>query len=187
MNTYNTDYLEHHGILGQKWGVRRYQNTDGTLTPEGKKRQQKEFAKYVVKKRSYRKRPNYDFELADKIKETAPSEKLEKMYKAHDKYVKLINRRHFSKEDEKTAFDEYAKARDEMVDDLVGKYGSKKIRYIESRYNTPVSEEVRYLAGGIANNYTREWEEEYQKKRDSFKTDEEKDRWQARVERTGKL
>ena len=32
-------YLKHHGILGQKWGVRRYQNEDGTLTEEGKKRQ----------------------------------------------------------------------------------------------------------------------------------------------------
>lgn len=31
-------YLAHHGILGQKWGVRRYQNPDGTLTEEGKRR-----------------------------------------------------------------------------------------------------------------------------------------------------
>lgn len=30
--------LVHHGILGQKWGVRRFQNEDGTLTPAGKKR-----------------------------------------------------------------------------------------------------------------------------------------------------
>ncbi len=30
--------IYHHGIKGQKWGVRRYQNPDGSLTPEGQKR-----------------------------------------------------------------------------------------------------------------------------------------------------
>lgn len=30
--------LKHHGIKGQKWGVRRFQNTDGTLTSKGRKR-----------------------------------------------------------------------------------------------------------------------------------------------------
>ena len=30
--------IEHHGIKGQKWGVRRYQNPDGTLTPLGRKK-----------------------------------------------------------------------------------------------------------------------------------------------------
>lgn len=30
--------LEHYGVKGMKWGVRRYQNADGTLTPAGKKR-----------------------------------------------------------------------------------------------------------------------------------------------------
>ena len=30
--------LYHHGILGQKWGVRRYQNADGSYTDAGKKR-----------------------------------------------------------------------------------------------------------------------------------------------------
>lgn len=30
--------LIHHGIKGQQWGIRRYQNEDGSLTEEGKKR-----------------------------------------------------------------------------------------------------------------------------------------------------
>ena len=32
------NYIQHHGILGQKWGRRRYQNPDGTLTSEGRQR-----------------------------------------------------------------------------------------------------------------------------------------------------
>lgn len=36
------DELYHHGIKGQKWGVRRYQNKDGTYTSAGKKRRQAE-------------------------------------------------------------------------------------------------------------------------------------------------
>ena len=31
------DYLMHHGVKGQKWGVRRYQNYDGTLKSAGKR------------------------------------------------------------------------------------------------------------------------------------------------------
>ena len=49
------DSLAHHGIKGMKWGVRRYQNEDGSLTAAGKKRQEKtrkkEARKYAAKLR----------------------------------------------------------------------------------------------------------------------------------------
>ena len=35
---YYSPYLAHHGIKGQKWGVRRFQNEDGSLTNRGKQR-----------------------------------------------------------------------------------------------------------------------------------------------------
>ena len=54
--------IEHHGILGQRWGIRRYQNKDGTLTPLGKQRQALADAKQEYKIR--RKDPNSDKESA---------------------------------------------------------------------------------------------------------------------------
>ena len=39
------DELYHHGTKGQKWYIRRYQNQDGSLTPEGKERYGKDYDK----------------------------------------------------------------------------------------------------------------------------------------------
>ena len=36
--SYNEQALAHHGIKGQKWGRRRFQNADGSLTPAGRQR-----------------------------------------------------------------------------------------------------------------------------------------------------
>lgn len=62
MNAIYDSELYHHGVKGQKWGVRRYQNADGSLTPAGKKRRYKEAAGVdkakAAKKEAYRKYSN---------------------------------------------------------------------------------------------------------------------------------
>lgn len=49
---YTDDYLAHHGVKGMKWGVRRYQNADGSLTAAGKMRYNVDELRKKAKQRS---------------------------------------------------------------------------------------------------------------------------------------
>lgn len=69
-----TDELQHHGIIGQKWGVRRYQNKDGSLTAAGKKR-----AKNAPSKK---KSKMTDEELVKRIERLEREKKLKDLEKA---------------------------------------------------------------------------------------------------------
>lgn len=46
---YSENDISHHGIIGQKWGIRRYQNPDGSLTAEG--REQMKYRKRITNRR----------------------------------------------------------------------------------------------------------------------------------------
>ena len=48
-NYVDSTELYHHGVKGMRWGVRRYQNNDGSLTPAGKKK----YGKYERKIKEY--------------------------------------------------------------------------------------------------------------------------------------
>lgn len=66
--------LYHYGVKGMKWGVRRYQNKDGSLTPAGKKRQAKQTKKsdrYIKRKLSYMNEKYAKRELDDAGREYA--------------------------------------------------------------------------------------------------------------------
>lgn len=51
--SYYNDYLAHYGIKGMKWGVRRYQRKDGSLTAAGKKRRKAKTKNLVQRGRDY--------------------------------------------------------------------------------------------------------------------------------------
>lgn len=113
--------LYHHGILGQKWGVRRYQNSDGTLTSAGKKKA----AKLKIKQA----------ELAskNKIKEAKETKKLEKKMKAikEKENKKLLKGK--KNTDITTNNDSKPKAVKDMSDqelnDIVKRLNSEKMYY----------------------------------------------------------
>ena len=73
--------MAHHGIKGQKWGVRRFQNPDGTLTEAGKKHTQKENYKYV---KSLRKKGDF----YTKSRSVLPKDKIDDLAKAKDAFYK---------------------------------------------------------------------------------------------------
>lgn len=67
---YGTDfdsfrYISHHGILGMKWGIRRFQNKDGSLTAAGKKRKKKEENERVMARVNEAKRRREEREASE--------------------------------------------------------------------------------------------------------------------------
>lgn len=106
-----TNYLVHHGVKGQRWGVRRYQNADGSLTDAGRKKLlkfQKKVSKYTKKhakfeKKAYKaiKRNNADKLLKYKKKSIKALKKQAKFEKKAYKLQKHMNK-YLKKVDKKT-------------------------------------------------------------------------------------
>lgn len=83
-----SDSLAHQGIPGMKWGVRRYQNPDGTWTEEGKRRYGKKIEKIERKEEKKKRREDNknrhlmtDDELDSKIKRMKKEKELNDLTK----------------------------------------------------------------------------------------------------------
>lgn len=101
MNTYydpfwilNDGELEHYGVLGMKWGIRRYQNYDGTYTKKGLQRYNKakeDYEKSSSKTKSLKKQDNKAGYRASKVETKKAKKTLKEAYK-HLKYDKLADK-----------------------------------------------------------------------------------------------
>lgn len=102
MINYEEEYLAHHGTKGQRWGVRRFQNSDGSLTAAGKLRYSvgnggRSISKKVDPKSAAKLKKRQSKETAKlerlKIKEAEKNEKLEKQksHMTNKEYVKTFS------------------------------------------------------------------------------------------------
>lgn len=109
--------LAHHGIKGQRWGIRRFQNEDGSLTPEGRARYDVDIegAKTRVKQ------TKQQLKKAEKKYKYAPIEKNRKAY------AYALNENDFAKQDLKTE-----KAKNKLNKETKSK--SKHRQKLEAKY-----------------------------------------------------
>lgn len=91
--------LYHHGIRGMRWGHRRFQNKDGTLTEAGKRRYASSIAKASRRNQPYKveQQLREDFESGKFRK--AHAEQIKKVYEAKTKYVDEMTEIEFGYED----------------------------------------------------------------------------------------
>ena len=139
MNRYNPYSIElyHHGVLGQKWGVRRYQYEDGSLTPEGKKhyynydgtlnkhgqkelkKRQKEYSK--LEKKHYTK---YFNAAADEFNSTQAdwNNKYMEEHPELRKAAQIVSRNGLLTRDEMITYNDYENAAYERLNSIISKH-----------------------------------------------------------------
>lgn len=142
----NQNYLAHYGIRGQKWGVRRFQNADGSLTSEGKKRARAEYK--ADNKEAFEKgRYATDAERASRYSD----KQLAKAQKRYDRKLdtKSLDRLNYEKETNRKLHEQAdlsQKAVKAHAAKLKKKYGEEAISDIKYDKNGRINEKV--MTGG---------------------------------------
>ncbi len=137
--------LCHYGIKGQKWGIRRFQNEDGTLTAEGKKRARKEYRE--DNKKAYKKgKKATEFGKAAVLMSNRALRYAKNADKALEKDPAVLKKSTVRKMNRSTMgmiaasqliddYREYERQAKEHCDELIKKYGDEaitKIKYKEA-------------------------------------------------------
>jgi len=133
---YVDSFFAHHGIKGQKWGIRRFQNEDGTLTEEGLKRYGHDYDKKGRLKRSAKKddeklikdmRKVYDLHRKSRVASMKASNRLVDMVKEDQKAGKHITDTSDDKKLNKhvSKMEKYAAKREDELEKIMVNYITK--------------------------------------------------------------
>lgn len=123
---YISNTLSHHGIVGQKWGIRKYQNEDGSLTAAGRER-------YGVSKRRERKANKIEAKINKKLAKSKAYD--DKILRGREKTRAIKNERYDRKID---------KIKSTTNDELA----IKKLEYKKKTYNNDFDRTTKAIKKG---------------------------------------
>ena len=158
---YEDHCFAHHGILGQKWGIRRYQNPDGTLTIAGKRRYYSADAKDIGNAEGLEKRLNdYDKAIArNRRSEKEASKKLERYDKNLNrlsekeqtdftkKRISRLNEKKEAATEKKRTAENYIKEGEDEISRLKNRVLSSKYEFYERPTRRLTSKGYEIIAG----------------------------------------